>query len=475
MSEQNKTRLALAVILLLGLVARLGYVYWFLRESRPVHGDGYAEIAQSIVTGKGFSLAPLRLNWFRTPGYPLFIATAWSVAPTSARYVALMVAQVAVSVATCGLLFVIANGLFGRSAALAAASLFALSPSVVVFCTLILPETLQLFWIALAALLALQLYRSARLPLALGLGLVWGAAGLTRPEATLLLAPLLLPALVGRHRSVLARLLMCATAVMGKIALMTPWVVRNYLVYGTFVLHVPVGGVAFAGWVPTEFISPEVIASRRELRAAIPLVEGIPVWYATHRIPILPNERQILEINAKLTSLGMTYLKTDRISQLRNMARRLYALWGYPSAWWDHWGVEVPRLLEICWYAGYLAFLALFGIGVVVAWKSGALGVVPLSWLALLAGHTGLFLFIFATARYQVTAAIFAYIFSGLGAVAILDLPALRAPTAAALYLAARRAGWNGLAQFQAATRSGEPSSHPAETKICDFRTTKGQ
>ncbi len=440
MSEHQKTRVILVVILLLCLAGRVGYVHWYLQEPRPVHGDGYAEIAQSIVTGKGFSLAPIRLNWFRTPGYPLFIAAAWSVVPTWARYPALLAAQVGVSVATCGLLFVIANAVFGQRAALAGAFLFALSPSQIVYCTLVLPETLQLFWIALAALLALQLYSSARLAPAIGLGLVWGAAGLTRPEATFLLAPLVLPVLVVRNRRVLARLSLCATAVLGKIAVMAPWVVRNYLVYGTFVLHVPVEGVAFAGRVPVDFISPEVIAARQEYRLAIPVVEGMPVWPATHRIPILPAERYVLEINRKLKSLGMTNFKTDKITQLLNRARHVNALWGYPAAWWDHWGVEVPRSLAIVWYACYLALLGFFALGIVVAWNGGTLGVVPLSWLVLVAGHMAVFLFMFATARYQVTPAIFVYIFSGLGAAAILDILA-RGRRPAPVSSAADRAG----------------------------------
>jgi 4-amino-4-deoxy-L-arabinose transferase-like glycosyltransferase len=436
MSENQKTRATLALILLLCLVVRLGYVEWYLQEPRPVQGDGYPEVAESILTGKGFSVAPLRLTWFKAPGYSLFMAAAWSVVPTWARYVALLVAQVAVSVATCGLVSVIANAVFGRRAALAGGFLFALSPSNIVYCTLIVPETLQLFWIALATLLALQLYRSPRLPTAVGLGLVWGAAGLTRPEATLLLAPLLLPVLVVRQRRILARLSVCATAVLGKVAIMVPWVVRNYLVYGTFVLHVPVQGLAFAGAAPHHLFGPEIVVQTagQEKRAEHPPVEGMPVPIIDPRILILRNERALLEVNKKLTSLGMTNLKKEKITLLRSMARHFHALWGHPSAWWDHWGVDLPRSLEIVWYGSYLAFLAVSGLGVVVAWKSGKLDVIPLSWLVLMAGHTGLFLFMYAAVRYQVTSAIFVYMFSGLGVAAILILlrfPALGAPTAA--------------------------------------------
>jgi hypothetical protein len=451
MSEKQKTGTCVALILLLCLAVRLGYLQWFLQDPRPVHGDGYPEIAQSILSGNGFSVAPLRLNWFKTPGYPLFIAAVWSVVPIAARYVALLVAQVALSVATCGLLFAIANAVFGRRAAVAGAILFALSPSNIMFCSLIVPETLQLFWIALAALLSLQLYRSARLTTAIGVGLIWGAAGLTRPEATFLLAFLLLPALVARHERVLARLSACATAILAKIGVMVPWVVRNYLVYGTFVLHVPVGGLAFAGAAPHDLFGPEVVVQTAGQPGSVenPRVEGMPVPDIDPRILIVRDERAILEVNRKLMAFGMTNLKTDRRAQLLNMARHFHALWGHPSAWWSHWGVDLPRSLELVWHGSYLAFLALFALGVVAAWKSGTLGVVPLSWLILIAAQTALFLVMFATCRYQVTGADFMYIFSGLGAAAILPFPA-QASSAAGSGFGVWRLRWNSLARNRA-------------------------
>ncbi len=53
-------------------------------------------------------------------------------------------------------------------AAIAGAFLFAFSPSDIVYCTQVLTETLYLFWIALAVLLALRLYRSSHFLAAIG-------------------------------------------------------------------------------------------------------------------------------------------------------------------------------------------------------------------------------------------------------------------------------------------------------------------
>jgi 4-amino-4-deoxy-L-arabinose transferase-like glycosyltransferase len=464
MTEKKKTATSLALLLALCLAARLAYVGWYLQEPRPVQGDGYPEIAESILHGKGFSVAPLRLNWIRTPGYPLFIAAVWTVVPPSARYVALLLAQVVVSVAACGLLFVLADAVFGRSAACTATFFVALSPSNIVHATLVLPETLQLFWIALAALLALQLYRTTRLRSAIAFGLVWGVAGLTRPEATFLLAPLLLPTLVARQEGVFARLSACATAVLAKIAVMAPWVARNYLVYGTFVLHVPVGGLAFAGAAPPRLFTSEIAAPQngQENRGEHAGVEGMPAPRISPRILIIRNERAILEVNRKLTTHGLTVIQKRTTSQeLLRLARHFSALWRHPSAWWEHWGVDPPEWLEWIWQASYAAFMALFVLGVFVSWNSGKLGVVPLSWLILMAGHTAVFLVIYAVPRYQVTSAFFVYIFSGLGASAVLHCLAMRAPRAASSGANDQSVGWNGMEPIQ----DGESFHGPPVTK----------
>ncbi len=205
MIERARAAAPLAVILVLCLAVRLGYLAWYLQEPRKMQGDGYPEIAQNLVTGKGFSVTPLRLTWFRTPGYPLFIAAVWTIVPIAARYPAMLVAQAVLSVVTCGLTYVLADAVLGRRAALTAAFLFALSPSNVIHCAAVLPEALQLFWIALAALFALQVYRTGRIRAAIGFGLTWGAAGLTRPEATFLLWALLLPVLVAGQFTVMAQ------------------------------------------------------------------------------------------------------------------------------------------------------------------------------------------------------------------------------------------------------------------------------
>src|SRR5271157_4312160 len=115
MTETNKTRTSFAVILFMCLAIRVGYVLTLEKHPPRILHDGYVQIAENILAGKGFAPTPLRQFFFRTPGYPLFIAAVWSIVPASDRFIALELAQVLLSVATCGILYVIANAVFGRS------------------------------------------------------------------------------------------------------------------------------------------------------------------------------------------------------------------------------------------------------------------------------------------------------------------------------------------------------------------------
>jgi hypothetical protein len=448
MTEKTKTGVALALILLLALAARVWLDLW--RSAHPgfIPGDGYPEIAQNILTGVGFAPTPLRQWCFRTPGYPLFIAAVWSLVPTSARYTALLAAQAVLSVVTCGLLYVIANKAFGRRSALAGAFLFALSPSVIVDASRPITETLYLFWIVLTVLTAMRLYKSAQLLTAIGSGIIWGVAGLTRPEATVLLAPLFFPILMARHIRPSIRFSLCTATILGKIVAMAPWVARNYAVYGTFVLHVPLGGLGlFAATYPypprlgryATVPKPSPITETREYREitgpfwdpdflqespgledrlARCRVEGMPVPHPSPTILVVRTERDILEVDRQLAAEALRNIKNHKLLQLYNMLRHLYALWGRPAAWWAI--DELPAPLKLVWRTGYVAFMVLFVFGLRIAWKRGKIGPIPLSWLMLMLCHALFFVVFNAEPRYKVTSAIFLCIFSGVGLAALL-------------------------------------------------------
>ncbi|HZW29651.1 MAG TPA: glycosyltransferase family 39 protein [Isosphaeraceae bacterium] len=455
MATMKKLAPSMALALFLCLVVRLGYALSLERHPGNVPTDGYVEIAQNILAGKGFAPTPMRHWFFRTPGYPLFIAAVLSVVPPSGRYIALEVAQGALSLATCGLVYLIANAVFGRRAAFAGAVLFALSPSYTAYSMEVLSETLLIVLVALAALMAIRLSRTADVRTALGFGLVWGAAALTRPEAIVLVPLLLLPVLLARDLALTAKIQAGACAALGTVAILAPWVARNYQVYGTFVLSAPLGGNGlFAGtyphpplygrgWYGTVPNAIHFTQTPEYREITRPFWDPAFVEQAAKLSDpdvVVRNERDVLEVDRRLAAAGWANVRNYKAIQVYNILIHFYDLWGRPAAWGHDWG----RPIVLAWFGSYVGFLVLIVAGVVFAWRGGSLGAIPMSWLVVTAANTGLLLLFCTAPRYQASSATFLYIFGGLGVAALLPHLSPRAAAAAPPGAVAGEKAWSG-------------------------------
>jgi len=419
------------------LIIRIAYLG--VLDRLPPQGpyDGYVEIAENILAGKGFSPTPLHQFFLRTPTYPLFIAGVWSVGPTELRYLSLALVQVCLSVGTCVLIYALADELFGRKSALAAGMLFALSPSYTILCSLVYTETLQLMLVCLAAFSALRLYQSGRPWSATCLGLLCGIMGLNRPESTFLIPILGLPYILSGRYPLRKRAQNVLIIVLANVLVMSPWVARNYRVFGTFVVHVPVGGLGlFGGTYPRPPLYGDGWKHQGPRLLHISTTDEYqeitkPFWdprylqrsvgKITH-VAVVREEKDFVELDRRLGQAAKNNIRNYKLIQIRNVIAHLKALWGRPAAWTS----DLAPSLKLVWFGAYLAFQSLFVLGILTAWKSGRLDAIPLSWLILMTCHTGLLLLFCAEPRYQATSAIFLYIFGGLGVASILPFPALR-------------------------------------------------
>ncbi len=186
---------------------------------------------------------------------------------------------------------------------------------------------------------------------------------------------------------------------------------------------------------PRDLFGPELVVPQSEYegQADRSAVEGMPPSLVSPRILVLRNERAILELNRQLTTLGLSQFKQrSRGEVVRSMLSHFVTMWRRPSACWSHWGLIIPNSVERVWYGSYAVFMAMFALGVLAARRRGMMTAVPLSWLILMAGHVGLFLLILGSPRYQVTSAIFIYIFSGLGVATCLAYLTRKRPPAVA-------------------------------------------
>jgi len=187
----------------------------FLLHVHPLtYGDarGYYTLAKNLSEREVFSrdtVPPYRPDHFRTPGYPLFLASLYKIGIKAPRLHVLVNAML--SSLTAGLLYIFAGELAGW--------LWVLNPLAFLFSLDLMTEStfLLLFILGLLLVMKKHLWYSA-----LG-GAVWGYAILTRPAA------LFLPLLLFWTVKGLKRKLLFAGSM---LALLVPWLIRNQILFG---------------------------------------------------------------------------------------------------------------------------------------------------------------------------------------------------------------------------------------------------
>lgn len=233
---------ALWLMLAFTLCLRLGAL-WHAYGKAPNHilsedSGLYTRTAHTMLLAGRFAqstepTAPPEV--MRTPGYPAFIAALWAV--FGERPVLVIVAQILLSVGTLALAYGIARRLWGARVALAATALLTLDPLTFYYSQLLLTETLYTFLMAAtgyAGVRAIMNGRQERRWTFL-MGLLLGAATLTRPIGYYLVFPIFIGLAVvkrreGRPWSGVALLLLLMMAPW--LALVGGWKLRNLRLTG---------------------------------------------------------------------------------------------------------------------------------------------------------------------------------------------------------------------------------------------------
>ncbi len=236
--------LGLGGVLLLGLGLRL-IPLWAVTANggSPLIGDegNYVQAAQALAAGQGI---PDLWIWVRPPGFIVFAAGIFRL--TGDSLIALQLAQIALSLLTILAVYALvrwaapgtADAGAARPAALLAAAVVAVQPSLVFSTALFLTETgflLLLTGLVIALLRAEAATGTrARLVWAAGAGVCAGLALLTRASLIPLLGLVVLGLLWPRGAPRRVRFGPAAAFVVAVVLCLVPWTVRNAVHYGRF-------------------------------------------------------------------------------------------------------------------------------------------------------------------------------------------------------------------------------------------------
>jgi len=164
----------------------------------------------------------------RTPVFPFFIAAVYKIAGGPKPYAAPLV-LILVSCCTVLLVYAVGKQVFDHRIGLLAGTLFALSPTSVLYAGSMFPDTLHAAIVTAGYWTLLKALSNRRYGLYALSGALLGLAGLIRPS-TLYLALCISVSIVWLQREWKAALLVAVLAWV--VAL--PWAVRNLLVHGHF-------------------------------------------------------------------------------------------------------------------------------------------------------------------------------------------------------------------------------------------------
>lgn len=235
----------LAAVLLGIFLVSLTYSFYF-RIPPAVDARAYDNIAWNLVLGNGYRES-LDTSFEKDnsiirvgPGYEIFLAVIYYI--FGHNYEAVWIIQAALNALTALLVFLATKETFGIRwnflIGLTTAVLIGFSPDLITMQGMLMTETLAIFLIALTIYLFCRYFNSSgkSLFLALLLGLSLGAATLVRTPAAFLFFPIAAYFLAINNWK---HLLLIGIAV---AILFSPWIVRNYGVYGVFLPTNAAGG-----------------------------------------------------------------------------------------------------------------------------------------------------------------------------------------------------------------------------------------
>ncbi len=320
---------ALVALLLLAFALRVLFLF-LAGVNAPPTGDelAYQQIAENLAAGNGFfqdnnPFFPGQVLYaWQAPLYPLSLAALYAL--TGPNLLLAKLFGILISTATVYLVYDLARVMFRGAAerriAFVAGLLTAIYPGFLTHAHLLLSETLFIFLMLLAFLLAARglAEPSKRVWWWLaGAGIAWGLATLTR-GITLYFAPLfalwigwmLWRANTKWGGAVIGALLFLVAA----LICIAPWSARNYSQFGQMVLLETKGGVNL--WLGNNPYTPNDFIRN--------------VWKVGIREPMLdPLPQDELERDRAAYALAMNYIRDHPVTFVARMPVKFADFWGF--------------------------------------------------------------------------------------------------------------------------------------------------
>jgi len=263
MFPNRKNWLVFLAILIVAAFFRIAVAHW-LPNDVPEDGKTYTQIARNVLEQHVYSHeteAPYDPSLIRVPGYPLFLATIYSIFGHTNNG-AVRIVQALIDTGTCGLVALLAyywqpDEKRKRVTAIAALALAALNPFTTIYAATILSEVPTIFLALATCVAATKAFRADTAERSLKwwcvAGLLAGLGAMFRPDSVLFFAAIVLTLVITsliRFKERWRRTVLSVAAVsVAFMLVLAPWTIRNWRVFHLFQPLAPV-----YAQMPDEFV-----------------------------------------------------------------------------------------------------------------------------------------------------------------------------------------------------------------------------
>ena len=208
------------------------------------HSDAqiHDKLALTILEGKGFVNDDGSPHSYAPPFYPFFLSLIYRLFGHS--YTAVRIVQSIIGSFSCVLIFLIGKKVYSITAGILSALIFVFYLPFVKSSELLLTESLSIFLLLLIVFYLLRIQESMRNKDCVILGMLLGLALLTKP-AVIFLPFFIIPVFIYLRGRRSLQLLKYLLVLLFFSMTVLPWVVRNYIIFHTFIPVSSHGGITF--------------------------------------------------------------------------------------------------------------------------------------------------------------------------------------------------------------------------------------
>ena len=320
-----KAKSGLLIVALVALLMRALFVLFFGVPPALLDAQEYKIMAENILAGQALD-AP-RVGEpdlpIRVPLYGYFIALVYRAFGVSEK--AVVVVQILVSTLLSVLVFSLGRRYFDDDwAAFTGAMLLALHLPSIVHCGVLYPDTLFALLVGVSFFTILRLLERKTIYWAIATGLILGVSTLCKAAAQLVIILVIFLVFLMAKTSMRRRAALSAAALAAFLAVMAPWVIRNYVRFDAFVPTGTLFGFNFLTGAHEELTPPKGIAKPALSPEMLKEAEGMN-WVEKDSYFLEEGKRMFIKNLSDLPrratlKTGIIFIDYPRLSLIDNIA-----------------------------------------------------------------------------------------------------------------------------------------------------------